>query len=502
VIKILSSDQIKAWDAYTIQEEPIASIDLMERACQAFVTWFVERFDASNKIGIVCGTGNNGGDGLGIARLLNDWNYPVTVWIVRGSANETNDFATNLKRLDNKISISEITTEVDSKLFADCTVLIDAIFGSGLNRPLEGIYSNVIDCLNRYPNIKIAVDVPSGLRTDQHSTGSILKANHTVTFQVPKLAFLQPENYEFVGEWHLVDIGLHKKYLKDLESNYSLVTLKTVKRILKPRSKFDHKGKFGHALLIAGSTGKMGACILSACSALRSGLGLLTVHVPNSGYQIIQTAVPEAMATVDQSSDFFSGREIEDFYSTIGIGPGLGQATETVNALEYLLTNFKKPIVLDADALNILSANPTFLALIPQGSILTPHPGEFERLVGKWANDFDKLEKLKDLSVRIQSIIVLKGANTIIATPDKKLIFNTTGNPGMATGGSGDVLTGILTSLLAQSYLATEAAILAVFLHGLAGDLAARDKGQNSLIAGDIIDFLPAAFRKIELQSI
>jgi ADP-dependent NAD(P)H-hydrate dehydratase / NAD(P)H-hydrate epimerase len=498
VIKILSSDQIKAWDQFTIETEPIASIDLMERACQAFVTWFVQRYDASNKVGIVCGTGNNGGDGLAVARLLNDWNYPVKVWIMRGSVNETNDFSANLRKLDSKISISEITTEVDPELFADRTILIDAIFGSGLNRPLDGIYAKVIDCVNRSPKVKIAVDVPSGLRTDQHSTGTILQANHTVTFQVPKLAFFQPENYEFVGEWHVVDIGLHKKYVREIESDHSLITLKSVKKILKPRSKFDHKGKFGHALLIAGSTGKMGACILAARSALRSGLGLLTVHVPQSGYSIIQTVVPEAMTTIDQSPDFFSGREIEDFYTTVGIGPGLGQAAETVNALEYLLTSFKKPIVLDADALNILSANPKLLNLIPIGSILTPHPGEFERLVDKWNNDFDKLEKLKDLAVRIQSVIILKGAYSVIATPDKKLIFNSTGNPGMATGGSGDVLTGILAGLLAQSYASTDAAVIGVYLHGLAGDLAARDKGENSLIAGDIVDFLPAAFKKIE----
>jgi ADP-dependent NAD(P)H-hydrate dehydratase / NAD(P)H-hydrate epimerase len=498
VIKILSSDQIKAWDQFTIETEPIASIDLMERACQAFVTWFVQRYDASNKVGIVCGTGNNGGDGLAVARLLNDWNYPVKVWIMRGSVKETNDFSANLRKLDSKISISEITTEVNPELFADRTILIDAIFGSGLNRPLDGIYAKVIDCVNRSPKVKIAVDVPSGLRTDQHSTGTILQANHTVTFQVPKLAFFQPENYEFVGEWHVVDIGLHKKYVREIESDHSLITLKSVKKILKPRSKFDHKGKFGHALLIAGSTGKMGAGILAARSALRSGLGLLTVHVPQSGYSIIQTVVPEAMTTIDQSPDFFSGREIEDFYTTVGIGPGLGQAAETVNALEYLLTSFKKPIVLDADALNILSANPKLLNLIQKGSILTPHPGEFERLVDKWNNDFDKLEKLKDLAVRIQSVIILKGAYSVIATPDKKLIFNSTGNPGMATGGSGDVLTGILTGLLAQYYTSTDAAVIGVYLHGLAGDLAARDKGENSLIAGDIVDFLPAAFKKIE----
>jgi ADP-dependent NAD(P)H-hydrate dehydratase / NAD(P)H-hydrate epimerase len=497
MIKIVSAEQIKAWDAFTIREEPIASIDLMERACQAFVAWFVERYDASNKIGIVCGTGNNGGDGLGVARLLNDWNYPVKVWIVRGSGTESIDFVTNLKRLDPKIPALDITSNADCELFADRTILIDAIFGSGLSRPTEGIYAKVIDCLNKANKIKIAIDIPSGLRVDQHSTGAIFKADQTVSFQIPKLAFLQPENQEWVGELYLVDIGLSKKYLKEVEATHFLIILKSVKKILKPRSRFDHKGKFGHALLIAGSTGKMGACILSARAALRSGLGLLTMHVPGNGYSIIQTAVPEAMATTDQSEDFFSGREVESFFTTIAIGPGLGQANETVQGFEYLLKSFKKPMVIDADALNILSSNPELQKLIPEGSILTPHPGEFARLVGEWKNDFDKLEKLKEFAARIQSIVILKGAYSAIASPDGKLFFNSTGNPGMATGGSGDVLTGILTGLLAQGYSSLEASITGVYIHGLAGDLAARERGEISLIAGDIVDYLPDAFRKV-----
>jgi ADP-dependent NAD(P)H-hydrate dehydratase / NAD(P)H-hydrate epimerase len=498
MIKIVSADQIKAWDAFTIREEPIASIDLMERACEAFVTWFVEHYGASHKIGIVCGMGNNGGDGLGVARLLNDWNYPVKVWIVRGSGTESIDFVTNLKRLDSKIPVLEITSDADCELFTDRTILIDAIFGSGLSRPAEEIYVKVIDCLNRSKKIKISIDIPSGLRVDQPSTGAIFKADQTVSFQIPKLGFLQPENQEWVGEIHIVDIGLNKKYFKEVKPTHFLTTLKSVKKILKPRSRFDHKGKFGHALLIAGSTGKMGACILSARAALRSGLGLLTAHVPGNGYSIIQMTVPEAMATTDQSTDFFSGREVESFFTAIGIGPGLGQANETIKGFEQLLKNFKKPMVIDADALNILSSNPELQKLIPEGSILTPHPGEFARLVGEWKNDFDKLEKLRDFAHRTQSIVILKGAYSAITTPDGQLYFNPTGNPGMATGGSGDVLTGILTGLLAQGYSSLGASITGVYIHGLAGDLAAQDKGEISLIAGDIVDYLSFAFKKVQ----
>jgi ADP-dependent NAD(P)H-hydrate dehydratase / NAD(P)H-hydrate epimerase len=496
MLKILNSEQIKKHDQFTIQDESISSLDLMERASRAFVSWFIERYDATQKVGIVCGTGSNGGDGLAIARLLHEWNYPVKVWIVSGGVKESPDFTANLKRLE-KISVEEITTKAESNLFSDRTILIDAIFGSGLSRPVEGIYRTVIDCLNNSKAIKLAVDIPSGLFVDRLSHGIIFKAHHTVSFQHPKLAFLMPENQEVVGEWHLVDIGLSKNILKEIETSYSLTTLKSAKRILKPRSRFDHKGNYGHALLIAGSTGKMGACILSAKAALRSGLGLLTAHVPKSGYSIIQSAVPEAMVTIDQSADCFSDTAVEDFYDAIGIGPGLGQATDSVKGLNKVLHEFKKPIVIDADALNILSANPDLQKLIPAGSILTPHPGEFERLVGSWKNDFDRLEKLKEFAKRIQSVVILKGAYTSIATPHNKVFFNPTGNPGMATGGSGDVLTGILTSLLAQGYQAKQAAILGVYLHGLAGDLAAREKGQDSLIASDIIDYLPSAFKKI-----
>lgn len=497
-MKILSAEQIKAWDQFTIREEPVTSHDLMERACHAFTHWLFERYDATHKIGVICGTGNNGGDGLGIARMLHEWNYPVKVWVVRGGGKESDDFNSNLKKLEGKITPTEITTLVETNPFSECSLLIDALFGSGLTRPVEGIYASVIERINQSKAIRISVDVPSGIRIDQHSEGTIVKAHQTVTFQNPKLAFLMPGNHEFVGDWHMVDIGLSKKFLKDTDTEYSLTVLKSVKRILKPRNKFDHKGNYGHALLIAGSTGKMGACVLAARAALRSGVGLLTTHVPQRGYSIIQTAVPEAMTTVDTSPDYFTGREIEEFYDAIGIGPGIGQATESGQALEKILASTDKPLVLDADALNLMAINPKLLVSVPKGSILTPHPGEFGRLVGSWKHDFEKLEKLKTLSKRLQSVVLLKGAYTAIASPSGKVAFNATGNPGMATGGTGDVLTGILTGLLAQGYPAMEAAILGTYLHGLAGDLAAHEKGINSLIAGDIIEFLPAAFKKIE----
>lgn len=495
MLKILTSKQIKELDAFTIEHEPVKSIDLMERACEAFVEWFMKEFASPRKIGIICGTGNNGGDGLAISRLLSEVNYPVKVWIVRGSAPTTEDFKINFERIKGKLDLYDIVSTSDQGLFSDRDILIDAIFGSGLSRPMEGIYEQAINCINRSRAIKIAIDLPSGLMSDKTSTGKIVKADYTISFQLPKLAFLLPENYCYVGDWKIVDIRLSKVFLKEADTSYYYLTKSSIRQKINKREKFDHKGTYGHAFMIAGSFGKMGACILSARACLRAGVGLLTVHVPKSGYTIIQTSVPEAMASAYQE-DFFSGElEVSD-YAAIGVGPGLGQSIDTGKAVLKLMEK-GKPLVIDADALNLLATNREWVKRIPSDSILTPHPKEFERLVGAWQNDFERLEKQKQLSREIKAVVILKGAHSSIATPDGKVYFNSTGNPGMATGGSGDVLTGILTALLAQGYSAVDAAIIGVYLHGLSGDMAAREKGQHSLIASDLIDFLPAAFKSV-----
>ncbi|MBL0745382.1 NAD(P)H-hydrate dehydratase [Chryseolinea sp. Jin1] len=497
-MKIITAQQTKALDAHTIAHEPIASIDLMERACRAFVTWFTQRFDNSHTVGIVCGTGNNGGDGLGIARLLQGWNYAVTVWIVRGSVAESNDFKTNLERLKNtRIKILEITEAPECSVFAGSDVLLDAVFGSGLSRPPEGVYERVITCINATATRRIAVDIPSGLMADQPTTGACVEAHATVTFQLPKLSFLFPSSHRFVGDWAVVDIGLNKNFIRELPGDHFLLQQKDVRKQVKKRSTFDHKGTYGHALLVAGARGKMGAAVLSSRAALRSGVGLLTVHVPQTGVDILQTAVPEAMLSIDAHSDFYTALETADRFTAVGIGPGLGKSPETVKALKKLLENFQHPMVLDADSLNILAENRELLHLVPPGCILTPHPKEFERIVGSWQTDFERLQKQKQLAAQLNGVVVLKGAYSSIVGPDGKVYFNPTGNPGMATGGSGDVLTGILTGLLAQGYATLAAAQVGVYLHGLTGDLAAGEKGMNSLIASDLIDFLPEAYRRL-----
>ena len=493
MLKILDIGQIRQLDEYTIKHEPVASIDLMERACRAFVIWFGRKFDVSKRVGVVCGTGNNGGDGLGIARMLDEAGYLVAVWIVQ-SPKQSKDFLTNQERLPGKIDLNDFGSETTS--FPECDVLIDAIFGSGLTRTAVGIHHEAIQAINNTDAVRIAVDIPSGLFADQHASGPVVNAHFTTTFQVPKLAFLLPENNRYVGEWQIVDIGLDKTFVSQCETQRYYMTRKSAKKLVKPRKLFSHKGDFGHALLVAGSYGKMGAGVLAARGALRAGVGLLTVHVPSCGMSIFQTTVPEAMLSVDPHETIFSRAPSVDAFDVVGIGPGIGQAETSVSAFREIL-EFGKPMVIDADALNILGAHRELMHLVPVGSILTPHQREFERLVGKSENDFDRLTKQLALASQLKSIVLVKGAHTAIATPEGAVYFNNTGNPGMATGGSGDVLTGILTALLAQGHSAKDAAILGVYLHGLAGDLAAKEKGQHSLIASDLTDFLPVAFKSI-----
>jgi len=495
-MKILTTQQIRDLDAYTIANEPVASIDLMERACTAFTTWFTDTFSPANKVGVVCGTGNNGGDGLGITRLLKERGYNVQVWIINGSK-ATGDFNANRSRLPRTVPVKELSS-VPEKEFQSVEILIDALFGSGLTRPPQGLYAEVIQAINNAPAQRVAVDIPSGLMADKPSQEPVVRAHYTLSFQLPKLAFMFPQYHAFTGQWILADIGLSKDFIRTAETPYCYVGTKQAKKIVKPRSKFDHKGTFGHALIVSGSYGKIGAAVLASRAALRAGVGLLTTYVPRCGYTVLQTAVPEAMAQPATHDTILTDCPPGlDSYNALGIGPGIGQAKETATALGEILERFGKPTVIDADALNILAGNSAMLHLVPQGSILTPHPKEFERLVGKWTSDFDRLEKQRQLAARLKSVVVLKGANTSIATPGGKVFFNSTGNPGMATGGTGDVLTGILTGLLAQHYSPENAAVLGVFLHGLAGDHAAYEKGMNSLVASDLPEFLPGAYRQI-----
>ena len=378
-------------------------------------------------------------------------------------------------------------------------IVLDAIFGSGLTREIKGIYADAIKYINDSGSTTISIDVPSGLFIDTASPkGSIIRADHVLSFQLPKLAFLLPENSCFVKNWTVTDIGLHPGFIDAQECCFEYIDRPLAESMIKPRPRFAHKTDFGRILLIAGSRGKMGACVLGTKASIRSGAGLVTAHVPNCGYEIMQTSVPEAMVSTDFGDRYLTSIPELNPYDAIGIGPGIDKHIDTYEIIAQLLTNYKKPIVVDADALNIIADEKSFLKMLPEGSILTPHPGEFKRLVGFWHDDFERLELQIAASKEYRVYIVLKGAHTSISTPDGKVYFNSTGNPGMATGGSGDVLTGIITALLGQKYAPEQAAILGVYLHGLAGDIAAGFVGEESLCASDIIDYLPQAFTEIK----
>ena len=500
-MKILSAAEIREWDQYTITHEPVASVDLMERAAAACVEWLMAHYPDAPSFGIYCGKGNNGGDGLAIARMLLERQYKVSVHILEFGHKGTEDFQLNLARLhtipDADIHFIQSTENIHP--VPEGQVVVDALFGSGLNRPLEGLTADLVRHINKAERTVVSIDLPSGLFTDRSSGGApAIHASDTLSFQCYKSAFLFAENAPFLGNIHILDIGLHPGYYEQLDTHFDLLEIEAVRKMVKPRNRFAHKGMMGHAGLLCGSYGKIGAAVLAAGSCLRSGAGLLTVHIPACGYDILQTRVPEAMVVSDPHPQWLTHVPPDiTRYDALGIGPGIGTAPAVTMMLHEILHQYRGPMVLDADALNIIAGQKDLLSLLAPGTILTPHPKEFARLFGECPNDFDRalmaLRKAGELGV----VILLKGHHSFIATPDGKGFFNPTGNAGMATGGSGDVLTGLITGLLARQYSAVEAAVLGAYLHGLAGDLAVRDQSQESLIAGDITCFLGKAWQLV-----
>ena len=507
-MKLLTAQQIKEWDAYTITNEPVKSIDLMERAAIAFVKWFSsfkeECHDKSRDevVKIFCGLGNNGGDGLAIARLLADQKIHVEVFIVEYSKIKSADFKLNEEKLkrQKQVLITSVRSISDLPIINENDIVIDALFGTGLNKPLEGLALDILQYINAHSKNTIAVDIPSGLKSEVFSVDEldeqkIIYAQHTLTFQVPKQSFLHEETFQFVGEFKVLDIGLKKDFLNTVKATQFYNSKNDLPKI-KPRTKFSHKGTFGHALCIGGSYGKIGAAILMSKACLRTGAGLVTAFVPKVGYTILQTALPECMTLTDD--ELYEIRNFPDTanFNAVGIGPGIGLNEFTIKSFHQWLPSVSIPCVIDADALNIIAKlllNHHDSFQFPQKNIITPHPKEFDRIAGISKNSFERLQKQIHFAQYHKIVVVLKGAHTSIATPDGKIYFNSTGNAAMATAGSGDVLTGIITSLLAQGYETNDAAIIGVYLHGLAGDLAAKNKA--TIIASDIIEKLPEALK-------
>jgi NAD(P)H-hydrate epimerase len=500
MLPLLISSQIREADAYTIAHEPISSVDLMERASKAFVGWFVNHFpDKKQTIAVYCGTGNNGGDGLAIARILCDHGYcNMNVKITRFSDKTSDDFNTNLKRLK-KTSIAVSELKLSSKLPEEkANLIIDAMLGSGLNKPLAGDYKALVEYLNPLQKTTVAVDIPTGFYSEGEITtdATILKADLVITFQQPKLNFLLPESAPHIGCWEAVKIGLSENFISSVDTPYFFVEEKDVRQLIKPRHKFSNKGTYGHALIIAGKNETMGAALLCSSACAHTGAGLTTACIPQSGLVALNSSMPEVMAIIRNEN------EIPDIgwdkFNTIGIGPGLGKGADTLKLLKAIFNNYKKPVVIDADALNILAENKALLNIIPPGSILTPHMKEFDRLFGNHTNWWQRLQTAKQKAAEYNINIILKNDYTITVTPEGKLYFNSTSNAAMATGGMGDVLTGVITSLLAQKYSPQDACILGVYIHGKAGDELALPNRMHVVLPGRIIAQLPLTMAKLK----
>lgn len=500
-MKFFNTPIIKAIDAYTIENEPVASIDLMERAARALADAILERY-AGRSFAVFAGPGNNGGDGLAVARMLHDAGCGVSVWLINPKGKLSPDCAVNLERLQGTgVPVVQVADSFSMPTINSDSIIIDALFGSGLDRPVvAGVFADVIRGIDACTNDVVAVDMPSGLLGGENepSLQLIVFATLTLTLQFPKLSQLFAENEMFVGGLQILDIGLSQRAIDETPSPFFYTCKDEILPLVRSRAKHAHKGNFGRALLVAGSKGMAGASVLAARAALRCGVGLLTVHVPAANNAIVQVAVPEAMTSIDSNECCFSDNIDTERYTAVAVGPGLGQSKESEAALLHLIDNCKAPMVLDADALNILARNPAYMQRLPQGSIITPHVGEFARLFGATESSYVRLQAAQAYSMTFGVTIVLKGAHTVVVTQLGTMHFNSTGNPGMATAGCGDVLTGCILSLLARGLTAPDAARLAVYIHGLAGDIAAGDKGEVALVAGDIVDSLPRAWRSLE----
>jgi len=503
-MKVLTGGQFHELDLYTIEHEPIESLALMERASRAVADELLRQFPSvEQRVFVFAGPGGNGGDGLAVARMLAEAARSVTAYLfnVRGHLNA--DCESNRRRLleTEGAELVEVTTELVFPELTDDDIVVDALFGTGLGRPLSGGFALVAKRLNQSRATIVSIDVPSGLMCEDNSYNdlqAVVRANTTLSIQLPKLAFFFAENQRYVGRFEMLPIGLSSEGLDMLKTPYWLTETGEVRNLLRRRPREAHKGTMGHALIVAGARGMAGAAILATRAALRSGLGKVTVHIPHDCLNIIQTSVPEAIVQMDADPDVVSAAIDTSKFQAVGIGPGLGRSRYTGMALHTYLTGQAAPMVIDADALNLLAENPEWMDLLPPDSILTPHPRELEGLVGLCANSFERLNRARHLATERHVFVVVKGCYSQICTPTGDVLFNPTGNPGMATAGSGDVLTGILTGLLAQGYLPAEAVQLGVYLHGLAGDLAAAELGEESMIASDIISHLPQAFKKLK----
>lgn len=502
-MKIFTSQAIQEIDGATCEAQRISSIDLMERAASAVSCELVSRFLPSQRFVVMAGPGNNGGDALAVARMLIEQGYrKVEVFLFNVSGKLSHDCDEERKKLItiDGVDFTEVTREFSPPFLCEKDVVIDGLFGSGLNQPLMGGFVSVARYINESGAYVVSIDLPSGLFGEWNShinRRDMVHANLTLAFQMPRLSFFFEENNDVLGEWKLLDIDLDETKIKETASDYILVEARNIRPLLHKRLPFTGKRDYGSALIFAGSTGMMGAAVMCARAVLKSGAGLATVHGAAGGLPILQTAVPEAMFEPDRNEHFITDMTVHHVHQAVAAGPGIGTNDQTLSALEKLLKTGVTPLVLDADALNCISRQPDLLDLLPTKTIITPHIGEFDRLFGEQRSSEDRLKTAIEMARKYNIIIVLKGHYTATVRPTGRVYINPTGNPGMATAGSGDVLTGVITAFLAQGYRPEHAATIGVYVHGLAGDLAAEDIGEFGLTAGDIASYVGRAIRKI-----
>ena len=503
-MKIFTSTQIHELDNYTIEHEPIKSIDLMERAARVLTRAISEEWPDNVPVVVFTGPGNNGGDALAVARLLTEQGYQVQTFLFNINGHLSADCTENKRRLMEtkraKNQFIEVTQEFDPPHLERGMLVVDGLFGSGLNKPLAGGFASLVKYINASQADVVSIDMPSGLMTEDNTynvRANIIRATLTLTLGQKKLSMQFAENQIFIGRLRVLDIGLSAEGIAKIDAQYTMFEEADARQLLKPRDPFAHKGSMGNALVIAGSYGMAGAAILATEACLRSGAGKVTCHTPRKNVAILQTAVPEAVLQIDHEETTFGETvDTEDFQS-VAIGPGLGTSEQTAITVISQIRRTMCPLVCDADAINILASHRTWISQLPKEIILTPHPKEFDRLEGHSADSYERLSKARDLSQRLGAYIILKGHHSALCCPDGHIVFNTTGNAGMATAGSGDVLTGILTGLLARGYSQLDACKLGMYLHGLAGDIAAAVLGEESLIARDIVRSLPKAFLRL-----
>lgn len=497
-MKIFSKEQIYEGDLLTAKKQNISSTELMERAGTQIFNWIHQRMQGAQvPIHVFCGIGNNGGDGLVLARQLVNYGYNVHTYVVNCSDKRTQDFLINYDRIKQTTKKWPImlNCKADFPPIGSDDIIVDAVFGIGLNRPPNDWVKSLFQHFKESKAFTLAVDLPSGLYADKvpKDENGVVWADYTLSFQSPKLVFFLPDTSKYTRQWEVLDIGIDLEFLQQTETEVELIGKNEMLPIYKPREKFSHKGTYGHGLLIGGSYGKIGAMLLSGRGMLASGAGLVTVYVPKCGYMPMQTALPEAMVITDIDDDILTAIKYDIEPTAIGIGMGMGTNEKTHAAFQMFLKTNNLPLIIDADGINLLSKHEGDLGLIKPQTVFTPHPKELERLLGKWKDDFDKLKKAKAFSKKYKCILVIKGAHTITVFQDK-LYINSTGNPGLATGGTGDVLTGIITGLIGQGYEPLIASLFGVYLHGKSADIAVNDYSYQSLTASHIIDYLGQAY--------